>query len=66
MLTSSDEIRDMNEAYRLGANSFLVKPTDFEDLTEVLRKLKPGDVVTVTILRNEERKQVKLKLMALR
>ena len=28
VLTSSDDIRDVNHAYRLGANSFLVKPTD--------------------------------------
>lgn len=32
VLTSSDRIRDVNEAYQLGANSFLVKPYDFEDL----------------------------------
>lgn len=32
VLTSSDQIRDVNDAYRLGANSFLVKPYDFEDL----------------------------------
>jgi CheY-like chemotaxis protein len=31
MLTSSDHIRDVNEAYHLGANSFLVKPLDFEN-----------------------------------
>ena len=37
VLTSSDEIRDVNEAYRLGANSFLVKPLDFEDFTQVSR-----------------------------
>ena len=30
VLTSSNRIRDVNEAYHLGANSFLVKPTDFE------------------------------------
>jgi CheY-like chemotaxis protein len=29
MLTSSDQIRDVNRAYQLGANSFLVKPLDF-------------------------------------
>jgi CheY-like chemotaxis protein len=34
MLTSSDAIRDVNEAYRLGANSFLIKPNDFDDLGE--------------------------------
>src|SRR5205814_10584329 len=31
VLTSSSDIRDINRAYRLGANSFLVKPTDFQD-----------------------------------
>ena len=30
VLTSSEEIRDVNKAYDLGANSFLVKPMDFE------------------------------------
>jgi two-component system response regulator len=33
VLTSSDRIRDVNQAYALGANSFLVKPYDFDDLT---------------------------------
>jgi CheY-like chemotaxis protein len=37
VLTSSDEIRDVNKAYQLGANSFLVKPYDFQDLTELTR-----------------------------
>lgn len=37
MLTSPDQIRDVNEAYRLGANSLMVKPTDFEDRTELSR-----------------------------
>lgn len=32
VLTSSDRVKDVNEAYRLGANSFLVKPYDFNDL----------------------------------
>lgn len=32
VLTSSDRVKDVNEAYRLGANSFLVKPYDFGDL----------------------------------
>ena len=31
VLTSSEDIRDINLAYRLGANSFLVKPMDFTD-----------------------------------
>jgi len=29
VLTSSNDIADVNKAYRLGANSFLVKPLDF-------------------------------------
>jgi CheY-like chemotaxis protein len=37
VLTSSDRIRDVNEAYQLGANSFLVKPFDFEDFTSLSR-----------------------------
>jgi CheY-like chemotaxis protein len=31
VLTCSDEIRDVNRAYSLGANSFLTKPLDFTD-----------------------------------
>jgi CheY-like chemotaxis protein len=30
VLTASDEIRDVNQAYRLGANSFLVKPLEIQ------------------------------------
>jgi len=39
MLTNSDHIRDANEAYHLGANSFLVKPLDFENAAELARLL---------------------------
>ena len=35
VLTSSEEIRDVNLAYQLGANSFLVKPIDFEAFVKV-------------------------------
>jgi CheY-like chemotaxis protein len=31
VLTTSEETRDINEAYRLGANSFLTKPILFDD-----------------------------------
>jgi CheY-like chemotaxis protein len=37
MLTGSDQIRDVNKAYQLGANSFMVKPYDFGDLSELSR-----------------------------
>jgi len=40
VLTSSDEIRDVNEAYKLGANSFLVKPLDFQDFAQLSRLIQ--------------------------
>jgi CheY-like chemotaxis protein len=39
MLTSSDHIRDVNLAYQLGANSFLVKPLDFWNAAELSRSI---------------------------
>lgn len=37
VLSSSNLMSDVNEAYQLGANSFLVKPTDFNDLIQIMR-----------------------------
>lgn len=39
MLTSSHEDRDVIEAYRLGANSYIVKPVDFENFSEAVSNL---------------------------
>lgn len=39
VLTSSDLMRDVNLAYQLGANSFLVKPVDFERFVEISQAL---------------------------
>jgi CheY-like chemotaxis protein len=39
VLTSSNLTRDVNEAYQAGANSFLVKPTDFETFVQVTSAL---------------------------
>jgi len=39
MLTTSNDLRDVNAAYQLGANSFLTKPVDFEHFVEVTRAL---------------------------
>jgi CheY-like chemotaxis protein len=35
ILTASDDMRDVNAAYQSGANSFLIKPLDFERFVEV-------------------------------
>jgi CheY-like chemotaxis protein len=39
VLTSSDHLRDVNLAYKLGANSFMVKPMDFEDVVHMSKFL---------------------------
>ena len=40
VLTTSSEQRDVLRAYRLGANSYLVKPSSPPELTEQIRALK--------------------------
>jgi len=35
VLSSSDRVRDINLAYKLGANSYLIKPLDFERFVEI-------------------------------
>ena len=40
VLTSSQDMRDVNHAYELGANSFLVKPIDFERFMQVAAAIK--------------------------
>lgn len=39
MLTSSREVFDVNQAYELGVNSYLVKPIGFAALVEMLKTL---------------------------
>ncbi len=36
MLTSSQEDRDVNESYRLGANAYVVKPVDFDKFSQMV------------------------------
>jgi CheY-like chemotaxis protein len=40
VLTSSEQMRDVNDAYQLGANSFLVKPFDFEGLVHLAKLIR--------------------------
>jgi CheY-like chemotaxis protein len=40
VLTVSAEVRDVHRAYDLGANSFMVKPDDFRNVTEMVRSLR--------------------------
>jgi len=49
MLTSSRQSQDVNRAYDLGANSYLVKPVEFDDLQEML-----GTLNTYWITYNEK------------
>ena len=39
VLTSSREERDMVESYRLGVNSYITKPVDFQQFTEAVRQI---------------------------
>src|SRR5882762_10250247 len=39
VLTSSEDMRDVNVAYKLGANSFMVKPMDFQNFVEMSKFL---------------------------
>ena len=40
VLSASEQVRDINKAYQLGANSFLLKPLDFTQFVEMTRALK--------------------------
>lgn len=48
VLTSSKEERDVIEAYALGANSYIVKPVDFETFLEVV-----SNMITYWLIINE-------------
>lgn len=39
VLTSSPEESDVKESYRLGANSYIVKPVEFDDFTQTMAQL---------------------------
>jgi len=39
LLTSSNQSPDINRAYELGANSYLVKPAGFDSLLDLVKNL---------------------------
>ena len=39
MMTSSKEEQDLVESYQLGVNSYIVKPVDFDQFADAVRKL---------------------------
>lgn len=39
VLSASDNMRDVSRAYKLGANSFLIKPADFDRFVEISQAL---------------------------
>lgn len=39
VMTSSRQDQDLEECYRLGVNSYLVKPVNFDQFTEVIRQV---------------------------
>jgi response regulator of citrate/malate metabolism len=40
MLTTSGEDRDVQTAYQLGANSYIIKPVDFHRFLEVVTQIE--------------------------
>jgi CheY-like chemotaxis protein len=40
VLTGSDQVRDITKAHELGANCYLVKTGDFDDLMEIVKRIK--------------------------
>ena len=49
VMTSSNEERDVVESYRLGANSFVVRPMNFPTYLRVL-----GDIINYWLVTNEQ------------
>ena len=39
MLTTSSEHRDLEQAYELGANSYIIKPVDFEKFSDLVAQI---------------------------
>jgi CheY-like chemotaxis protein len=46
VLTTSRENSDIETAYKLGVNSYIVKPVDFSAFTEVIKSIKMYWILT--------------------
>lgn len=51
VLTSSSEDKDIHKAYRLGANSYIVKPVDFDKFIAVASEIEVYWLATTTLPR---------------
>jgi two-component system, response regulator len=40
MLTSSNQAQDVHECYRLGANSYIQKPVDYDEFCEAIQQIE--------------------------
>jgi hypothetical protein len=40
VLSTSTEERDIQQAYDSGANSYIAKPVDFDDFTQIVEQIK--------------------------
>lgn len=49
MLTTSSQREDVTKAYSLGANSFITKPNQYDDLTHAVRQLQQFWLATASI-----------------
>ena len=55
ILTTSNEQRDIVTGYRLGANSYIRKPVDFNEFTETIRKIAEYWLsLNITVLEQEK------------
>ena len=53
VLTSSSEDRDIQTAYRYGANSYIVKPVDFDNFLQVASGIEIYWLATTTLPRQQ-------------
>jgi len=58
MLTSSNQAQDVHECYRLGANSYVQKPVDYDEFCEAIQEIERYWLLfnqTRTLIREDQR-----------